>query len=530
MKKILCFFILFFLLFGFSNIFINATEYFPVGINYFNPDNIHIQREGTIDYAVIIGQIKVKPNTSYTVCVKEEAFTIDAGVDLYCHDSTKTIIGGVIDEMGDMYCAPFTTQSNTVYISGRIALFNLEEVYDNNNPLSNYLVLYEGTPMDYDFNEIDSSFQGFDVNFVAKGNKITGDYYVDVEHPVTSDEIKSAIKAIDNYDGDITDQIESYINEYDDNMDFVGDYKLGYQVSDSSGNTSKFLINVHVKDLIKPKVKGELTYNVEPTDNFSIDQALDNIVITDNYDGAISTENIVLISDGFTGNSNKLGSYYASYYVEDSSHNRAQFTIVVNVRDKIAPVFSGEKTYNLPVDARTPISEITSQMSALDSFEGNLTENITIASQNYEGNEGRLGTYTIVYSVKDSSKNTSNYQVTVNVYDDVPPVFYVTEMIINIQTNYQLSAKRLKEMVLLSKQISKYDTIEISGDEYLNSYDKAGEYEVTVTVDNQEYIVQINVIDNLYEEVATNKKKTFFERMSDGFKKVISDIKKFLNL
>ena len=57
--------------------------------------------------------------------------------------------------------------------------------------------------------------------------------------------------AIDNYDGDITDQVK-VISNIDSQL---GKYTVEYLVSDSSGNTAKKVRNVIVKDTTKPEIK-----------------------------------------------------------------------------------------------------------------------------------------------------------------------------------------------------------------------------------------------------------------------------------
>ncbi|MGE4320995.1 MAG: hypothetical protein AB7E61_06080 [Acholeplasmataceae bacterium] len=93
----------------------------------------------------------------------------------------------------------------------------------------------------------------------------------------------------------------------------------------------------------------------------------------------------------------------------------------VTVADS-SPVLDGETAFITNVD--NPISETTirSYITAYDETDGNITHLIQLVSDNYSANKYVLGSYTINYSVQDSSGNVATLVVTVFVKDVADPV------------------------------------------------------------------------------------------------------------
>ena len=121
-------------------------------------------------------------------------------------------------------------------------------------------------------------------------------------------------KAIDNYDGDITDKVE--ITEYQVNDD---ETDLYYKVTDSSGNTAEKVRKVFKVDDIKPVIE----LNGDGTIILDIGQEYKELGATayDEKDGDL-TDRIEISGDV---NTNEEGNYSVTYTVKD---NNANVTIV----------------------------------------------------------------------------------------------------------------------------------------------------------------------------------------------------------
>jgi len=129
--------------------------------------------------------------------------------------------------------------------------------------------------------------------------------------------IEQGATAKDNIDGDITENIVITGNV---NTNKAGEYKIKYNVKDSSGNKADEVVRtviIEEKDTTKPVITliGESEINLYVGDNY-IEQGA---TAKDNIDGDI-TENIVITGNV---NTNKAGEYKIKYNVKDSSGNKA---------------------------------------------------------------------------------------------------------------------------------------------------------------------------------------------------------------
>lgn len=116
-------------------------------------------------------------------------------------------------------------------------------------------------------------------------------------------------------------------------------------------------------------------------------------------------------------NINMVGSYNVVYTATDSQSNVKNKTRVVNVIDDVAPVITVLGSNPISIPANSVYNDAGA--TALDNVNGNLTTSI------YKSDDlsiGIPGTYTITYTVSDSSGNFSVATRTVNVTDSIPPV------------------------------------------------------------------------------------------------------------
>ncbi len=134
------------------------------------------------------------------------------------------------------------------------------------------------------------------------------------------------LTATDNYDGDITNRVSLTNNVI---LNKIGTYELVYTVKDSSLNEATLVIQVIVRDTIKPIIK--TTYDTITLELGTEYNMLDGISVTDNYD-TIDNSKIVITTDPVY-NENIEGTYTIKYNVKDSSGNIAEElirTVVIN--------------------------------------------------------------------------------------------------------------------------------------------------------------------------------------------------------
>lgn len=220
----------------------------------------------------------------------------------------------------------------------------------------------------------------------------------------------SGATALDNIDGDITNSILTTSNV---DVNTVGTYSVTYNVSDAAGNVANEvtrIVNI-TPDVTKPII----TINGGDIDHEQGTPYTDfGATATDNIDGDI-TSLITIQSDVDPDNA---GTYTVVYSVSDSSGNSAdQKTRIVVVSDTTEPVITligGDIDH----EQGTPYTDLGA--TALDNIDGDITSSITVES---DLDSETSGTYTVVYSVIDSSGNAADQKTrTVVVSDTTKPV------------------------------------------------------------------------------------------------------------
>ena len=192
---------------------------------------------------------------------------------------------------------------------------------------------------------------------------------------------------------DLTSKVT--VNSNIDNQK-LGTYEVKYNLSYGAYHTEKIRY-IHVVDRKKPKIslKGEPTVSVCPSKNY-IEEGYE---AEDNYDGNI-TEKVKRQE-----NKNEI-----KYTVKDNSNNEASVIRKIIYEDKEAPTLTihGDNTMNVYLGTTYEEPGYT----ATDNCDGDITDNVTVSGSL---DTNTVGEYTLTYSVRDKSKNTSTITRTVKV-------------------------------------------------------------------------------------------------------------------
>ena len=220
----------------------------------------------------------------------------------------------------------------------------------------------------------------------------------------------SGATASDNIDGDITSSIVTANNV---DISTVGTYLVTYNVSDAASNPADEVTRVVniTPDVTKPII----TINGGDIDHEQGTSYTDlGATASDNIDGditsSISVENNV--------DSDTAGTYTVVYSVSDSSGNAAdQMTRTVIVSDNTKPIITLTEG-DIDHEQGTPYTDIGA--TALDNIDGDITSSISVENN---VDSDIAGTYTVVYSVSDSSGNAADQKTrTVVVSDTTKPI------------------------------------------------------------------------------------------------------------
>ncbi|HHX16549.1 MAG TPA: DUF5011 domain-containing protein, partial [Mollicutes bacterium] len=188
-----------------------------------------------------------------------------------------------------------------------------------------------------------------------------------------------------------------------------GSYYLWATATDISDNTTTTRSNVFNLDNEKPVI------TINGNSNITINKGSPY-----SDEGATATDNIdttVTVTATGSVNPNIVGTYTITYNATDSAGNTATPVVrTVNVVDVSAPVITILGSNPVTIEVKSSYSDAGA--TAVDDVDGDVTSKITTTGT---VNPNALGTYTITYTVKDTSGNTATATRTVKVVDTTKP-------------------------------------------------------------------------------------------------------------
>jgi len=225
------------------------------------------------------------------------------------------------------------------------------------------------------------------------------DTYVDPGHTAT-----------DNIDGVLTNNVN--VDASAVNTSVIGSYSVIYTVSDNANNSATVtrVVNVSgIPDTTLPVIALIGANPIEVVQGSSYNEP--GYVATDNIDGTITG----LVVVDFSSVSLNIGSYPITYNVSDQAGNAALTvirTIIITAAPDATPpsitIFGDNPQEIIVGDAY-----IEQGATANDNFDGDISGSIVIDTSAI--NTNAVGSYSISYSVLDSSSNSATEFRTLNV-------------------------------------------------------------------------------------------------------------------
>lgn len=357
-----------------------------------------------------------------------------------------------------------------------------------------------------------------------------GDIVVNVDNPLTLEQIKSCFKATDPTEGDLTEKIQFSDITYklDSNGKIaVGKYSITATVADSSGNSATVTKTIHVVDVVAPKVSGKALTTGNSTMLTEAD-LLKQLTYSDNYYNKANL-NVEFEYDDYKANYKKLGNYTITAYVTDPSGNIGQTTFVVTVKDTTNPVI---KAANKTTGNSACLSqdELKALFTATDDVTASPT--ITIVSDNYTANYKKPGNYTVTAKATDAAGNTAQATATITVTDTTAPTISAINAVVSQSYTTKLTDAQLKALFKVSDDVSAADkiTLEITSDTYTASYNKPGTYTVIVKAtdeagNNASASVTIKVIDDIKPVIVLTKQIKTTTQLPLTLEKILEYVK-----
>jgi len=395
---------------------VSANEfaaYLPGGKNYLDPDNMVVLN----NYFYTEDSMLVKANTEYTLSfpgfdiIGEDIYFELSGQDNYLIGDITT--NEACDYDPSLITCTFTTSSNEDFL-----------YFEFSAPmLSLYIDYYDFESFQLEEGPLSTSYEEYIAPFIDTTTPEfsgTGAYITSYQtNELIETIVSNHIMAIDDIDGDLSDQIIIVSDEYTSNEQIVGEYDVLLSVSDSANNETLFNLTIMVKDEIDPIIIGPSMVTVPIDAPPTIQSIIDaNFTLTDEYDSSVEG---YTTADDYTSNNTVIGEYSVTYEISDDSLNTDSITFTVKVVDTVSPEMAGNNVYNSYLSNSLSYSDIFNSISFTDNYTDLTGVEPTIITDGFSGNENIPGTYYINIEIDDSSGNTLSETLTINVIDDIAP-------------------------------------------------------------------------------------------------------------
>lgn len=310
---------------------------------------------------------------------------------------------------------------------------NITVVQDNYTAnigiLGTYSVIFSVTDNSMNSTEMTVNVQLVDVLAPVFSN--VGNITAVYPNTYTVENIIAMLSASDNYDADVSHLITLVDDNYTINSSIVGTYQMDFKVTDSSGNTSYYTQNISVVDVEGPIISGTETINIGYNHQLTPTIVMEGLSVVDNYDDQL-TLNMVLESDNYSINYNKLGQYSMQFSVTDSSGNKTYKTINIAVVDEIGPVVYFDSSI-IQVYSDTVLSLPDFAQLLVKTNELNQGEDyyITIKYDNYTNHAQNPGTYHLSLDFEDSRGEILTKEFQIRVLDRGYDYIFVQDHIDN---------------------------------------------------------------------------------------------------
>lgn len=347
---------------------------------------------------------------------------------------------------------------------------------------------------------------------------------IDVDSRYTEEQIISQVKAVDLFglDVPVTKVSSDYV------VGKTGTFNIVISATDTYGQTAQATLICDVRDYVVPVITQKVTdihydYGTLLTEA----KLLENFELSDN----MGTEGLItkfVYPSGFDiSNALVFGKYALTLEVSDAFGNKATKAFTLNVVDNVAPVISkksgqiGDKIkIAYSTIGKNTINTILNYYIANDAIDGDCDIYLK---------EGKIpaemaGDFTLKIAAKDKSGNEALYTVNCEIVADLPPVFILSDKLVNATVSNPLDLTDLQNIVQKAILKKTVNNLQINASGYLANSDKVGSYPVSYTYydDNMEVQSAVFTLEVTDDTKPVETKSNWFV---DAFKAVFKDTK-----
>lgn len=345
---------------------------------------------------------------------------------------------------------------------------------------------------------------------------------IDVDSRYTEEQIISQVKAVDLFGVNVpvTKVSSDYV------IGQTGTFNIVISATDSYGQTAQATLICDVRDYAAPTITQKVTdihydYGTLLTEA----KLLENFELSDNMGTEGLTTKFVYPTGFDISKALIFGKYALTLEVSDAFGNKTTKAFTLNVVDNVAPVIakkSGQIGDKIKISYssinKNTINTILGYYSANDAIDG--------ACDIYL-KEGKIpsemaGDFTLKIAAKDKSGNEAVYTVNCEVVADLPPVFILSDKLVNATISNPLDLTDLQNIVQKAILRKSVRGLQINAAGYLANPDKEGSYPVSYTYYDDNNVAQSGAftLEVTDDTKAVESKSNWFV---DSFKAVFKD-------
>lgn len=362
----------------------------------------------------------------------------------------------------------------------------------------------------------------YSINSTLKSGE-TKDLYYYIPTIPTVDNILTGLSAKDLFGEDCT--VTCTDTEKAKLQNKIGTYDVQVNASDSYGQTATATLRIHVCDINAPTVSlksGESLVYGFGRDQLVFADLDKKFAVADDgtdYGGGIGKVSYTL--DGTALAADKtfavadVGTHKLVVTVSDSSGNKTDTTFTLTVVDVFSPIIQRADGSAMDTVVKVGLSESFSfgKVDFLNFFVGQDDVDGVVACA-LEGDyiPHQVGSYTLKVSATDKAGNKATADVPVQVIQDLPPVFILSQTLVEATTSRPLTTAEITAVVtngILSGEQVKSVSVDASA--YVGSEDKVGTYPVTYTA-----LVEGSDVKKAAGSTSETRNGTFMIKVNDA--------------
>lgn len=423
----------------------------PGGKNYLASDNFPTDQNG----AFTQDDIMVRPNAFYTLSIRTEYRSGGCAVQIGLLDNGVPYTSMLFEDLDfsatsdpNFWSVTFKTPPTVNYLN--LSFSHSGTYFDTHTP--GEFQLEEGTLFSgYEAYEEPTIYDAAGPVFIGMSVIV-----VNVDQPLTVNELLDSFTAYDAVSGDVTASIAVIADDYSANMDAIGTYGITIRAFDQAGNHTTVTFSVRVVDIAKPVISGPTEIIVAYPNTRTQESILAELAVSDNYDAPGSVV-LSVVSNAYVGHETTLGDYAILFRATDSSGNTQTKEVWIRVRDQANPIITGPSTVSIGYHLVYSETDILNLFSVEDNHDGDITSELIIESNPYAAQSNQIGTYAIRLCVADSTGNESIRDLTIHVVDLIGPIVYYDTSVLTVYNNTHLLLSDITKLLIASSVLENRD-------------------------------------------------------------------------